>query len=114
MIFFPPELKIKSKMDKYLFFEMLWNTGAGMIGQFRGLAGDFLMGGVALKVFGITRYWWLLPIFGILYLLSVFILGYILIRKNVVIRRGALNNRIGNPQLMEILNEIKKVKKVND
>ena len=106
MSLFPPELKIESRMDKYLFFEAMWNTGAGMIGQLRGLIGDFLMGGIALKVFGIERFWWLIPIFGFGYIVLVFVLGFFMQRKNILTRRGGLMNRIGNPQLIEILDKM--------
>ena len=107
MDIFPSELKIESRMDKYLFLEAMWNTGAGMVGQIKNLISDFLVGGIVLKIFGITQYWWLLPIIGFVYLISVFILGFFMQRKNIIVRRGGLMNRISNPQLMEILDKMK-------
>lgn len=98
----------KSKMDKFIFFENSWNTGAGTVGQVKNLISDFLFAGVILKIFNITQYWWLLPIFGITYVIGVIALGLFLIKKNIVGRRGSWANRLANPQLMRILEKVEK------
>ena len=105
MSFYPEQIDKNSTLEKFAYHEFLWNTGAGQIGQIKNIITDFLVGGALLKLLGLERYLWLIPIIGVLYIITVYILGYILQKKNLVLRRGSINNKLSNPQLMELLNK---------
>lgn len=102
MTFFPADLGLKGKMDKFVFIEAIMNTGFGVTGQVRGLVGDGILIAASLKIFGWEQYWWILPIGIFLYLTTIFWIGTFLYRKNIIMRRGNLNNKISNPQLIKV------------
>ena len=108
MTFFPNP--IQGKNDKIAFVELIWNTGAGKIGSIKGLIMDLAWGSIIIKLFGLERFWFLVPIFSFLYVIGVFLFGFFLYRTNYVFRQGDVNNRLMNPQILRIEEEIKRLK----
>ena len=103
MKFYPQEIDTNSRLEKLVFHEFIWNTGAGQVGQIKNIITDFAVGGVALKIFGLERFWWLVVVLGFAYIIGVYVIGFLVQRKNLVMRRGSVTNKLGNPQLMELL-----------
>ena len=108
---FPKELGLEGKLYKLVFLEVIWNTGNGAVGLIKSLAGDFLLVVTVLKVFGLERYWWLVIMGGVAYVVGVFFLGLFLFRKNIIARRGNVGNKIGNPQLLNIERGVERIER---
>ena len=96
---FYPEY-IKSNTDKIAFHEFIWNTGSGKIGSIKGVIYDLGWGTLLVKVLGLERYWLLVPVFAVSYMIFVYGFGYFLHRSHYVYRQGDVNNRLQNPQLL--------------
>ena len=111
MKLFPKELGLEGKLYKLVFLEVIWNTGNGAVGLIKSLAGDFLLVVTVLKVFGLERYWWLVIMGGVAYVVGVFFLGLFLFRKNIIARRGNVGNKIGNPQLLNIERGVERIER---
>lgn len=109
MPLFPPELKLRGKLDRFVFIEAIFNTGAGAVGQIQGLAGNLILLATALKVFGQAQLWWVVLLVGLAYLVGVFGLGLFLFRKNIIMRRGNLTNKISNPQLLGVEETLRRI-----
>lgn len=105
MIFFPTD--IESKLDKFLYVQAIWNAGAGKTGQIKQIIGELFAGAAFLKIFGLEKYMWLLVPVGIIYMITIFLFGFFLVRKHIIIREGGMMNRISNPQIEEILKILK-------
>ena len=97
-MFYPS--RIQSKTDKIVFHEYIWNTGAGKIGSIKGLLYDLGWGTLIVKALHLEKYWFLVPIFAVGYMIFVYLFGYFLHRVKYVYRQGDVNNRMMNPQLL--------------
>lgn len=100
---YPKSIDANSKAEKFAYHEFIYNVGAGLTGQVRALAGEMITISTLLAVLKLGRYWWLIPVLAITYLIGNYIIGLVLLKKNIVNRRGSVTNKLSNPELMKIL-----------
>lgn len=104
MKFFPND--IVGKMDKMLFVQYVWGVSGGKIGMVKDIITDLFMGVVIVNYFGFQEYSYLVYVFAVIYVFCRMLFGLFLIKKNIMMREGGLNNRMANPQLIAMENRV--------
>lgn len=94
-------------IDKYVWLRLCWSEGLGHINIPLQIWSFTSMLLVLVKLYNVSIYWVLLLVS--LIVLAIVALGYFSLKKGVTWKQIGAGNQY-NPQLLEILEEVKKIK----